>query len=233
MQTKRYLLLIVIALFTTTLFGQNIRNKQFSLFSYELSIGKDLVEELSSLESFVEGIETYNDPGNEKLKAIFVHTVFYYLKENLQNELEIDILPVNTFMREVKYDDFGYPKTNIREALKKGFSKFYFKVEVDFESLTKDKREENPELFEDIDYNVIYPQITIQITVYNNQGVIPVAKWEGSSTPKYPLAINNYLLKGFDNTEMIIQPVEDKQTDNLYLILDRAIHNTIQDYHNK
>ncbi len=232
MQTKRYFLLAVIVLFTTILFGQNIRNKDFSLFSYELSISKDLVEELSDLESFVEGIETYNDPGNEKLKAILVHTLFYNLKDNLKNELEVEILPVNTFMREVKYDDFGYPKTNIREALKKGFSRFYFKVEVDFESLTKDKREENPEVFEDIDFKVTYPQINISITVYNNQGVIPVAKWEGSSTAKYPLAINNYLLKGFDNTEMIIQPAEEKQTDNIYLILDRAIHNTIQDYYN-
>ncbi len=232
MQTKRYFLFIVIALFTTTLLGQNIRNKQFSLFSYELTISKDLVEELSELESFVDGIETYNDPGNEKLKAIFVHTLFYNLKENLQNELEMEILPVNTFMREIKYDDFGYPKSNIREALKKGFSRFYFKVEVEFESLTEKKREESPELFEDIDYNVTYPQINFHITVYNNQGVIPVAKWDGSSTAKYPLAINNYLLKGFDNTEMIIQTAEEQQTDNIYLILDRAIHNTIRDYYN-
>ncbi len=230
MQTKRYFLLVVIVIFSTTLFGQNIRNKQFSLFSYNLSISNDLIEELSDMESFIDNIETYNDPGNEKLKAIFVHTLFYYLKDNLQNELEMEILPVNTFMREVKYDDFGYPKTNIREALKKGFSHFYFKVEVEFESLTKKKREESPELFEDIDYKVTYPQINIKITVYNNEGVIPVAKWEGYSTPKYPLAINNYLLKGFDNTEMIIQPAEEQQTDNLYLILDRAIHNTIQDY---
>jgi hypothetical protein len=233
MQAKRYFLLAIIVLFTSTLFGQNIKNKDFSLFSYELSISKDLVEELSDLESFVDGIKTYNDPGNEKLKAIFVHTLFYSLKDNLQNELELEILPVNSFMREVKYDDFGYPKTNIREALKKGFSRFYFKVEVEFESLTKDKREENAELFEDIDYKVTYPQINISITVYNNQGVIPVAKWNSSSTAKYPLAINNYLLKGFDNTEMIILPAEEQQTDNIYLILDRAIHNTIQDYYNK
>jgi len=233
MLTKKYFLLALIILFTTSLFGQNIRNKDFSLFSYELSISKDLVEDLSDLESFVDGIKTYNDPGNEKLKAIFVHTIFYNLKEDLQSELEMEILPVNTFMREVKYDDFGYPKTNIREALKKGFSRFYFKVEVEFESITKDKREDNPELFEEIDFKVTYPQINISITVYNNQGVIPVAKWVGLSTAKYPLAINEYLLKGFDNTEMIIQPKEEQQTDNIYLILDRAIHNTIQDYYNK
>jgi hypothetical protein len=232
MKPKKYFLLLIIVLFTSTLFGQNIKNKQFSLFSYELSISKDLIDELSELESFVDGIKTYNDPGNEKLKAIFVHTLFYNLKDNLQNELEMEILPVNTFMREVKYDDYGYPKTNIREALKKGFSRFYFKVEVELESLTKNKREENPELFEDIDYNVTYPQINIRITVYNNQGVIPVAKWEGSSTSKYPLVVNEYLLKGFDNTEMIIQTAEEQQVDNIFLILDRAIHNTIQDYYN-
>jgi hypothetical protein len=233
MQNKKYFILALAILFTTCLFGQNIKNKQFSLFSYELSISKDLVEELSDLETFVDGIKTYNDSGNEKLKAIFVHTLFYKLKDNLESELEMEILPVNTFMREVKYDDFGYPKTNIREALKKGYSRFYFKVEVEFESITKDKREENPELFEEISGNVTYPQINMSITVYNNEGVIPVAKWNGTSTAKYPLTVNEYLLKGFDNTEMVVKPAEEKQNDNIYLILDRAIHNTIQDYYNK
>ncbi|MFC2104915.1 hypothetical protein ACFLS4_06145 [Bacteroidota bacterium] len=145
----------------------------------------------------------------------------------------MEILPINTFMRNVKYNDYGYPNTNIRDAIRKGDSRFYFKVDAKLESLTKDKRDESPELFEDIDYSIVYPELTVEITVYNNEGIIPVAKWLGVSTPKYPLTINEYLLKGFDNTEMTILPAEDQQTDNLYLMLDRAIHNAIQDHYNK
>lgn len=233
MFTKRYVLFFLAFLISTSISAQNIKNKQFSLFSYELSISNDFVEELVELESFIDNIKTYNDPGNEKLKTILVHIIYYSLKENLERELEMEILPINTFMRNVKYDDYGYPKTNIRDALKKGYSRFYFRVKVNLESLTKKKKDENPEKFENIDYPVTYPQLSIEITVYNNEGIIPVAKWNGVTTPKYPLAINEYLLKGFDNTEMEILPAEYQQTDNLYLMLDRAIHNTIQDHYNK
>ncbi len=233
MFTKRYILFFLVFLISTSISAQNIKNKQFSLINYNLSISNDFIEEIAELESFIDNIKTYNDPGNEKLKAILVHIIYYNLKENLERELEMEILPINTFMRNVKYDDYGYPKTNIRDALRKGDSRFYFKVAANLESLTKKKKDESPEIFENIDYSVTYPQLSIEITVYNNEGIIPVAKWLGVTTPKYPLAINEYLLKGFDNTEMTILPAKDQQTDNLYLMLDRAIHNAIQDHYNK
>jgi len=234
MQTKRTITLLIFCfIIFSSIHGQNIRNKQFSLVSYNLSVSKDFAEEISSLQPYIESIKTYNDPGNEKLKAILVHIIYYTLKENLEEELEVEILPINTFMRNVKYDDYGYPDASIREALRKGDSKFYFKVSADLNTLTKDQRNENPDMFKDIDFPVTYPELTIEITVYNNEGIIPVDKWTGTSTPKYPLAVNEYLLKGFDNTEMEILPAEDQQTDNFYLMLDRAIHNTIQDFYNK
>jgi hypothetical protein len=223
-------LLVFISISSAT--GQNIKNKQFTLFSYNLTIGKDFADEISSLEPFIETIKTYNDPGNEKLKAVLVHIIFYTLKENLEKELEIEILPINTFMREVDYDDYGYPDANIRTALRKGDSRFYFKVDANLETLTKDKLDESPDLFVSVEEPFTYPQLTLDITVYNNEGIIPVAKWTGITTPKYPLTINSYLLKGFDNTEMEILPPEDQQKDNLYLMLDRAIHNAIQDHYN-
>lgn len=228
---KRNTLYVLIILFfatSLTVHAQNIKNKQFSLINYDLSISNDFIEEVADLESFVENIKTFNDPGNEKLKAVFIHTIYYTLKEHLEQELEMEILPINTFMRNVKYDDYGYPKTNIRKALRKGDSKYYFSVDAEIKSLTKDKRDESPELFSSRDYPTVYPELSIEITVFKNEGIIPVAKWIGSTTPKYPLAINEYLLKGFDNTEMKVLPAEENQTDNLFLMLDRAIYNTIQ-----
>jgi hypothetical protein len=233
MSIKKSILFFLVALLITNITAQNIKNKQFSLYNYNLNISKDFIEEIADLESFIDNIKTYNDPGNDKLNAILVHIIYYDLKDRLSQELEIEILPINTFMREVKYDDYGYPKTNVRDAIQKGDSKYYFKVEAQLESITKKKREESPELFENIDYPVTYPELTITVTINNKEGIIPIAKWIGTTTPKYPLAINEYLLKGFDNTEMIVQPAEENQKDNLYLMLDRAIYNTIQDYYNK
>ena len=233
MIAKRYFLLIAIMIIALSVSAQKVKNKQFSLFSYNLNISDDIVEELAELESFIDDIKTYNDPGNDKLQAILVHIIYYTLKEKLDNELEMEILPINTFMRKVKYDDYGYPNTSVRDAIKKGYSKYFFKVKVNIESLTKDKQKENPEIFEELDYPAIFPQMTIEITIFNKEGVIPVDKWVGTTTARYPLPVNEYLLKGFDNTQMEVQSIEKQQADNFYLMLDRAIHNAIQDYHTK
>lgn len=233
MLTKRFILFFTIFILASGISAQNVKNKQFALIDYDLIISKDFITEVSSLEPYIESIKTYNDPGNERLKAILIHVIYFNLKESLEKELEIEILPINTFMRNVKYDDYGFPNSNIREALRKGNSRFYFKVVVNLESITKKQRVESPELFENRDYPVTFPQLSIEVTVYNNEGIIPVAKWFGVSTPKYALPINEYLLQGFDQIEMNILPPEEQQTDNLYLMLDRAIHNTIQNFLNK
>lgn len=230
---KRYFLLIIIMIIAQFVSAQKVKNKQFSLISYDLNISNETTEELAELEYFIDKIKTYNDPGNDKLQAIFVHVIYYTLKEKLVNELEMEILPINTFMRKVKYNDYGYPNASMREALKKGYSKYYFKIKVDIESLTESKRKENPELFENINTPVILPKMTMEITIFNNEGVIPIDKWVGTTTARNPLAINEYLLKGFDNTQMKILPADKQQADNYFLMLDRVIHNTIKDYHTK
>jgi hypothetical protein len=230
---KKYFLLSFIIFLSTCLFAQKITNKQFSLIGYNLNISKEITNELSDLDGFMNNIKTYNDPGNDKLRAIFTHIIYYTIKQKFEEELEIEILPINTFMRAVKYDDYGYPTTNIRDAMRKGDSKFYFKIDVTIESLTESKRKSNPELFEDIDYKVTFPQMSMEVVIYNNQGIIPVDKWVGTTTAKKPLPINEYLLKGFDNTSMTIEYGENQQADNFYLMLDRVIHNAIQDFYTK
>jgi len=233
MITHRLLLVFTISLLSTNLFSQKVANKQFTLIDYDLTITKDVVEELSSLESYIDGIETYNDPGNNKLEAIFVHIIYFTLKEKFEEELEMEILPINTFLRKVKYDDYGYPKTTIRDAMKKGYSKYYFKLNAEIESLTEETMEEDTLMYKDIDYPVIFPKISLEVIVYNKDGIIPVDKWISSSTSRYPLAINEYILKGFDNKEMEVLPFEEQQQDNFFLMLDRAISGVIQDYRNK
>lgn len=233
MSLKKLSLILITLFITSFAFAQKLANKQLTLLDYNLSISDDIVKELAGLESYVDGIKTYNDPGNNKLEAIFVHVIYYTLKEKMEEQLAVEILPINTFLRKVKYDDYGYPKTNIRKAMKKGYSKYYFKVDAEIESLTEKERKENPDRFKDIDYPVTIPQITLSVTLYNKDGVVPIFKWVGISEPKYPLEINEYLLKGFDNSQMEVLPAEKQQKDNMYLIMDRSIHTVIQRYSEK
>ncbi|HAN18185.1 MAG: hypothetical protein A2X13_07620 [Bacteroidetes bacterium GWC2_33_15] len=234
MKIKSFALIIVL-LFTnfTFLFSQKIAYKQFSLVNYDLKISDEFRAEISGLDSYINSIKVYNEQKNDKLKSVLVHTIYFTIKEELEKQLKIDILPANTFLNKVKYDDFGYPLSNIREAMRKGDSPYYIKIAVNIESITNKQKELNPEMFNDISFSPIVPQITIEIDIYSKEGIIALDHWVGIASSGNPLPINEYLLKGFDNKEMIINTTEEIPQDNLYLILSRSIHNVIQDYYTK
>ena len=231
----KYLLVGIVMFFvnTTILFSQKIADKQFSLISYDLSISNELNDELKDLEPYIKSIKVYNTPERDKLKAIFIHNVFYTLKDKLKEDLKIDILPINAFLDKVKYDDYGYPQTNIQNAIRKGNSPYYFKVQVNIESFTKKQSQLSPDQFKDLSFNPIVPKITIDITIYNKEGVLPVDHWVGIAMPTNPLSINEYLLKGFDNKEIELAKDEDNPLNNFYFLLLKAIDNVIQDYYTK
>jgi len=212
-------------------FSQKIANKQFSLISYELSISNELAGELKDLETYVKGIKVYNTPESDKLKAVFIHNIFYTITDELKKDLSIDILPINAFLTKVKYDNYGYPQTGIQDAIRKGNSAFYFKLQVKLESNTKKKSQENPNQFKDLAYKPIIPVISINITVYSKEGVLPVDNWIGTSTTEIPLEINEFLLLGFDNKDIELPVDQENPLTNFYFILHKAIDNLIQDYY--
>jgi len=214
-----------------SLFAQKIANKQFSLISYELSISNELADELKDLETYIKGIKVYNTPESDKLKAIFVHTIFYTITDELKKDLSIDILPINAFLTKVKYDNYGYPQTGIQDAIRKGNSAYYFKLQVKLESNTKKKSQETPDQFKDLTYKAIIPIIHINITVYSKEGVLPVDNWIGTSTTEIPLEINEFLLLGFDNKDIELPVDQENPLSNFYFILHKAIDNLIQNYY--
>ncbi|OFX86875.1 MAG: hypothetical protein A2W99_03945 [Bacteroidetes bacterium GWF2_33_16] len=231
----RYLIIVLFLLLSNfnTSFSQKIANKQFSLISYDISISNEITDELSDLESYIKAIKVYNTPESDKIKAIFIHNTFYTITDELKKDLKIDILPINAFLTKVKYDNYGYPQTNIQNAIRKGNSPFYFKVQVTIESYTKKYSELNPDQFTDLNYKAIVPKIIIDITVYNKDGVIPVDRWFGEATSIKPLEINEYLLTGFDNKDIELLDDQENPLDNFFFLLHKAIDNVIQDYYTK
>ncbi|MEE4196232.1 MAG: hypothetical protein V2I54_01185 [Bacteroidales bacterium] len=230
---RKYFFLLLFFAGWFTLNAQNIAHKQFSLIGYNLELSKDIRSELIELDPFISEIKTYNDPGDDKLKAILVHTLFFTFKEIIERDIELEILPTTTFMNDVKYDDYGYPTTSIRKALRKGYSHYYFKLDIKIESMDQKRREENPERYEDINYTTTYPRATIHMTIFSKDGIIPVYNLMGTAIATKPLPVNDYILKGFDNTEMNIAQPGEQQADNIYTVFYRATKNLIQDYYNQ
>ncbi len=190
---KQIVLMAVCLIATASLSAQNYTNKQFALINYDLKITDDFRGDLQALEDYINNAEVHNKNADDRLKALIIHHLYYNMTPMLEEKVGMSILPINSFMQEIKYDDFGYPHASISKALRKGDSPFYFKVEMELDSNTEEKREKNTDLPGDI----TFPHYTIDITVYNNDGIIPVDRWHGESKATKPIKTNKQLFGSF------------------------------------
>src|SRR6056297_3343491 len=226
---KKYIILTLLSVFlAVALYGQNIVNKQFTLLNYDLNLTTEFREDLQNLEPFFNSVEVHNKDSDDRLKAIMIHHIYYHLKENLEEDLEINILPINTFMQKVKYNDFGYPKTHINKALRVGGSRYYFKLDVTFDSMTEERKKNDPKL----QGNIIFPHITIDITVYDKNGVIPVDKWHGEKITYKPYEINKRFFRQFvKDSEIPSKPQleeGEEEQENLFQLYEAALNDLIK-----
>ncbi len=220
---KQFILLLTGLLLTINLSGQNIINKHFALISYNLEITDNFRNQTESLQDFYMTADVHNEDADDRLKAILVHDIYYNLKPRLERELEISILPVNSFMQEANYDEFGYPKMSISKALRRGDSPFYFNVKVELNS--KDQEEIKQEANTD---PLVQPQFIIDIKVFNDEGILPVYKWHGEKRASEPLPVSKMLIKGFVDD----LPDAQKPDTTLISLYDEAVTNLINNYLN-
>lgn len=227
---KRILTVFILILIASSAFSQNITNKQFALIHYELNISDEFRKDLKPIKRFIKNAEVHNKDADDKLKAILIHHMYYHLKDRFQDELDIHIIPINTFVNEVKYNEFGYPKTNISKALRIGSTPFYFKVKIHLESLTKERKKNDPELKGDI----YFPHIITEVTIYNDDGILPVEKWRGEKITYNPYDVNERIFRGFiDEDQLPAQPsLEEGQTEqaSLYQMYDETLEQMISSF---
>lgn len=220
---KPFILLLTGLVLTLNLSAQNIINKQFALIDYNLEITDNFRDQTESLQNFYQSAQVHNEEAEDRLKAILVHDIYYNLKPRLERELQISILPVNSFMQEAKYDDFGYPKMSIRRALRKGDSPFYFNVNVELNS--REAEEINQE---DNTGPVVQPQFIVDIKVFNDEGILPVYKWHGEKMASRALPVSKTLFKGFVDE----LPGAQKTDTTLTFLYDEAVTTLINNHLN-
>ena len=214
-------------------FAQNITNKQFALIKYELKIADEFRKDLEPLRGFIENTEVRTKNKEDKLKSIMVHYIYYHLKERFEKNLDIDIIPRNSFGDKAKYNEYGYPRIGIGKALRKGSATFYFKVEVNIKSKTEERIENDPKLKE-IDENIFFPYIITKVTIYNDEGIIPVAKWKGEKITYKPVYINKRLFRGFvDDYDLPPKPEleeGEKEQKSLFDMYDETLSEMITSF---
>jgi hypothetical protein len=190
---NRILLTTLLVCLAAVTFSQNFTNKQMALIHYDLKISETFREEVRPLSNYLQSVEVHNEEARDRLKAVLIHHLYYNLAPRIERQLDISILPINSFMEAVKYDEYGYPKAGISRALRKGDSPFYFKLEVSLESQTEEKKESNPEIPD----SVTFPFFSIDITIFNDEGIIPADKWHGEAAAEEGLALEKSLFGEF------------------------------------
>lgn len=226
---EKYILVIIVLLFVHVANAQNYANKQFALINYNLEISKDFRKDLKPLQSFIKNADVHNKDAKDKLKAIMVHHFYYHLADELKDNLKISILPVNTHMQKVKYNKFGYPSEKISKILRVGDASHYFKVDIAIKSLTKDKKKNDPKL----DDEITFPKIELKVTVYNNEGIIPIDKWYGKKTTQSPLMVKKDLFRDLlKDREIPPKPDLDEKQKNIFELYTMAVDNMIKNIQN-
>ncbi|MFP4041777.1 MAG: hypothetical protein ACLFT6_03350, partial [Bacteroidales bacterium] len=226
---KKYILIIIALLFVQVASAQNYSNKQFALINYKLEISKEFRKDLKPLKSFIKGAEVHNKDAKDKLKAIMIHHFYYHLADELKDNLKISILPVDTHMQKVKYDEFGYPKESISKILRVGDASHYFKVKIKINSLTKDMKKKDPKL----DDEITFPEIKLEVSVYNNEGVIPIDKWHGKITTQSPLMVKKSLFSGLvKDSEIPLKPDTEEKQKNMFELFSMAVDDMIENIQN-
>ncbi|MFO8235966.1 MAG: hypothetical protein R6U04_11245 [Bacteroidales bacterium] len=221
----KYFLIFIFILFNQALNAQNYANKQFALINYNLEISKEFRKDLKPLNSFIKSAEVHNKKAENKLKAILVHHFYYHMKDELEDYLKISILPVNTHMQKVKYDAFGYPNEKINKILRVGDASHYFKIDISLDSRTKDMKKKNEKLKGDI----TFPEIHIKVTVYNNEGMIPIDKWYGKKVTQDSVMVKKRFFRDLvDEKDIPAKPDEDKEQKSLLNLYYEAVDDLIK-----
>ena len=226
-------ILVIIGLTLTNITSaKDYSNKQFTLFNYQFEISKDFRKEIKLLDSYLRDVDVVDTKVKDKLKAVIIHHIYYAIKDKLEEDIQMEILPANSFLSKIKYNEFNYPSLTQPQAVRHGDSRYYFKVSVNIETVTEEQQKLNPDLFENINQVVTMPKVTVIVDLYTKDGIIPVDKWEGFATATKPILIDKKLLGSYD-PKAKDKDEPDEELTNLSSIVNRAIENMVQSVYKK
>jgi hypothetical protein len=190
------------------LYGQKYAKYQFTLYSFSFDIDDKVKLELSPLENY---IKFKPDKKQDKITGMLVHSLYNYTNQFLTDSLSIYILPVNS-LGKIKYDDYGYPNTNIQKAIKLADTKYFLKIDASIENNNTESKK-NEDIFK--------PKVKITLSIYNKYGFLPVQTSESSATTENPVRISPEFISGMNFVDASI--LKKPNTETLADIYCKAI----------
>lgn len=159
----------------------NYKNKEISLTSFNITIHPDIKKFLDQFEGSFPSIKNSNA---DKILAKIKEQTWGNLVDKLQSDIGMIILPISTFGKDISYDAYGFPDIAISKAQRKGFSKFYMKIELRIEPESAQFANNYKAKYDTTQYlkmkkGDIKPMVTLTLTTYPQNGIIPLGKYTG------------------------------------------------------
>jgi len=182
---KKYILMAIILILVVpvTLFGSiNYKDKAVTLLSFSVNIHP---ETRRIFEKFDSQFPSASNENADKFIARIKDFAWSSIVDSIQKNVGMVILPISTLGSSISYDAYGFPDVNITKAQKKGTSKYFMKIDIQigpesFQSISMLKRDTVVQRIT-IKDDEIRPMVTITLTTFSNNGILPIGKYEGFS----------------------------------------------------
>lgn len=204
---KRFILLtgvIILIGLPFQLSSTNYKNKEITLIQFNVTIQPEIKKYLYQFENSFPALK------NEKADKIIgkiKEQSWSALQDKLQQEIGMIITPLNSLGDRISYDVYDFPDVGVSKAQKKGASKFYMKVDLligpemfqyTTHSSSKNKKDSTSQ-YTRLKEGEIKPMITITLTTFPNNGILPLDKFVGTATAPTAWTIDASTLDGLVN----------------------------------
>ena len=198
--------------------AQKYRKKEVSVISFKLNINNDYRGKIDAFSSY------FNEPKNKnanRVDNLIIYTAWDLISEKLRNEVGMIILPLDAYGNKFSYDVYGFPDVGINKALNKGQSKYYIKIDVEIgpevsaKYITKSQPDSANQIIQLKD-DEFKPKVTVNMTIYSDKGIIPVANCIGEANAERVLTIDKSFFDGIINSD------ENTDKSTLFNLLKEA-----------
>lgn len=210
--------------------AQRFEDHDFSATSVKVTFSNDFINKIEPLRALIEGY-FFEGQGSDRVKALIVHNTFATFKYMTEEQLSIAILPPNVLGKKSKYDEYGYPDITVQKAIDKRASKFFYKLHVNYESMSLknyyyvDSLLGPGQKVEDIEMNYLIPRVSITWNIYNKDGTLPIKTYSSNAVSKKPITVKKCLMHNYLPSRYTgIKKCDD---ETLMEILELAIHDLI------
>lgn len=211
-------ILLLGTMLSESVHAQKYRKKEVALISFKLSINNDYRSKIETFSSY------FNEPNGKNVNRVdnqILYTAWDLIGEKLRNEVGMLILPLNAYGDKFSYDDYGFPDVGITKAMKKGLSKYYLKIDIEIgpEFSSKYISFSQPDSANQVIHlkdEEIKPKVTINLTIFSDKGIIPVANCSGEAISGNIITLDKTFFDGIINNEV------NPSQETLYNLLDKA-----------